>query len=68
MPQSVCIPEKYIIKKKITEQTLPVPHCVININGYLKAYTKFGHRFLRKLVCMKPGSRQPTVRAGEPAE
>jgi len=36
-------------------------------NEYLNAYTKFGQRFFRKLVCMKPGSRQPTVRAGEPA-
>jgi len=37
------------------------------INEYLNAYTKFGQRFFRKLVCMKPGSRHPTVRAGEPA-
>lgn len=30
-------------------------------------YSAFGHKFFRKLVCMKPGSRHPTVRAGEPA-
>ena len=35
--------------------------------GYGKFnYMKLGHKSLRKLVCMKPGSRQPTVLAGEP--
>ena len=29
------------------------------------AYTKFGHKSFKKLVCTKPGSRQPTVHAGE---
>ena len=43
-------------------------HSVINIKGYLNAYLKFGHSSLRKLVCTKPGSRQPTVRAGSPEE
>lgn len=30
-------------------------------------YTKFGHNSFKKLVCMYPGSRQPTVLAGAPA-
>jgi hypothetical protein len=35
--------------------------------GYGKFnYMKLGHKSLRKLVCMKPGSRQPTVLAGGP--
>ena len=29
-------------------------------------YKTLGHKSLRKLVCMKPGSRQPTVLAGGP--
>jgi hypothetical protein len=29
-------------------------------------YMELGHKSLRKLVCMKPGSRQPTVLAGGP--
>lgn len=32
----------------------------------LGTHKVFGHKSLRKLVCMKPGSRQPTVRAGDP--
>lgn len=47
---------------------MPTDHSVINIKGYLNAYLKFGHSSLRKLVCTKPGSRQPTVRAGSPEE
>ena len=31
-------------------------------------YSLSGHRFFRKAVCMKPGSLQPTVRAGSPAQ
>ena len=31
------------------------------------AYNEFGQRPFKKLVWMKPGSRQPTVRAGGPA-
>lgn len=30
----------------------------------IDTYTEFGHKFCRKLVWKKPGSRQPTVRAG----
>lgn len=32
----------------------------------LQTYKLFGHKSFMKLVCMNPGSRQPTVRAGEP--
>lgn len=32
----------------------------------MHTYTVFGHKLFRKLVCMKPGSRHPTVLAGEP--
>lgn len=35
---------------------------------FLKAYMVLGHRSSKKLVCIKPGSRHPTVRAGAPAE
>ena len=34
----------------------------------LKTYTLFGHKFVKKLVCVKPGSCQPTVRAGAPTK
>lgn len=35
--------------------------------GWVKfSYKRLGHKSLRKLVCMKPGSRQPTVLAGGP--
>lgn len=34
----------------------------------METYTVFGHKSFKKLVCMKPGSRQPTVRAGEPTD
>jgi hypothetical protein len=30
-------------------------------------YTEFGHNSFRKLVCINPGSRHPTVLAGAPA-
>lgn len=36
------------------------------LSNHLGTYTVLGHKSLRKLVCMKPGSRQPTVRAGDP--
>lgn len=32
----------------------------------VKTYSRFGHKFLKKLVWKKPGSRQPTVLAGGP--
>ena len=40
--------------------TLLVPHH----SSETKTYTVFGHKSFKKLVWMKPGSRQPTVRAG----
>ena len=33
-----------------------------------KQYMELGHKSFRKLVWMKPGSRQPNVRAGGPVE
>lgn len=32
-----------------------------------RPYTEFGHNSFKKLVCIYPGSRQPTVLAGAPA-
>ena len=34
----------------------------------LNTYTVFGHNFVKKLVCVKPRSCQPNVRAGAPAK
>lgn len=39
---------------------------ILQKDNLLGTYIVFGHKSFRKLVCIKPGSRQPTVRAGEP--
>jgi hypothetical protein len=40
----------------------------LTVGQKARIYSLFGHKSVRKAVCMKPGSLQPTDRAGSPAQ
>lgn len=68
MTHLVCVPEVFIISLNTNIHELISSKSFIPdaIQFVQQTYKVLGHRSFMKLVCMNPGSRHPTVRAGEP--
>lgn len=68
MTHLVCVPDVFTISSNT------IIHELISSKSFIpdaiqfgeQTYKVLGQRSFMKLVCMNPGSRQPTVRAGEP--